>query len=74
MSMADRVRANIRREMKLRGITQKYVAAYLGISQGSVSQFLNAAGPVQTNKIEDYAAALGIDPTQLVEDQARQLA
>lgn len=49
------------------GITKRELAERVGISPASLSKRLAGAPAIDTNEIEAFASALGLDPFELME-------
>ena len=58
-------------EIEYRGISQRKLAAHMGISHTMLNEILNAKRPVNTEFALLIEAALGVDPETLVNMQTR---
>lgn len=58
-------------EIEYRGISQRKLAAQMGISHTMLNEILNAKRPVNTEFALLIEAALGLDPETLVNMQSR---
>jgi len=58
-------------EIEYRGISQRKLAAQMGISHTMLNEILNAKRPVNTEFALLIEAALGVDPETLVNMQTR---
>lgn len=61
----------LKNEIEYRGITQRNLAAKMGISYSQLNEILNGKRPVNTEVALMFEAALGLDPEMLVNMQAR---
>ena len=65
-TLNSRTAANIRAELARRRITQEEFAATLGIGRTAVTAMLNGQTAITLDKLELVAAALGMDPRDLL--------
>jgi addiction module HigA family antidote len=63
--------AVLKDEIEYRGISQRKLAAQMGISHTMLNEILNAKRPVNTEFALLIEAALGLDPETLVNMQTR---
>lgn len=69
------IRSNVKSLCKLRGITQKELAAKIGISETSLNVSLKPDSNPSIKTIEKIAIGLGVDVAQLItspDEQAQQ--
>lgn len=70
-SMTSRlVAANIRREMKLRGLTQTQLANICGLTQARIAEILRPKSDLQLATVEKMANGLGKTVTELIDGPA----
>jgi DNA-binding transcriptional regulator YdaS (Cro superfamily) len=61
MILSYRVRERIRASLRRRNISQRELAAQLGVSQGMVWQWLTGRRPLAAHRARSLASALGGD-------------
>lgn len=72
VAAAVRLRATWAEKARSLGITQEKLAHELGITQGAVSQYLNGKIPMNYRTLKVFAAALGIEDTDIRNDLPEQ--
>lgn len=68
------VAANVRAEAARRSLRQQDLAASLGVSQETLSRRLTGRVPFDVDELVDVAAALGVDPAELLTRRPTPLA
>ncbi|TGY32622.1 helix-turn-helix domain-containing protein [Stenotrophomonas maltophilia] len=72
IAAAARLKAAWAERARSLGITQEKLAHELGITQGAVSQYLNGKIPMNYRTLKVFAAALGIEDTDIRNDLPEQ--
>lgn len=72
IAAAARLKAAWADKARSRGITQEKLGLELGITQGAVSQYLNGKIPMNYRTLKVFAAALGIEDTDIRNDLPEQ--
>jgi transcriptional regulator with XRE-family HTH domain len=68
------VAANVRAEAARLGLRQADLAGSLGVSQETLSRRLTGRVPFDVDELVDVAAALGVDPRELLTRRTSPLA
>jgi transcriptional regulator with XRE-family HTH domain len=60
------IAANIKREMRACGYTQRGLAAAIGMREATLSKILTGVRTLKATELEEIATALGINPDALL--------